>query len=92
MTFQVDADGILRVSAQETSTGIEQSIAVEPSHGLTDAQVSALAMRNLRRLTDPERKWNGPVWAMHTGGTYEASLLVLPALWTWGAARTMDPS
>ncbi len=47
VSFQVDADGILRVSARETTTGTEQSVRVEPAHGLTDEQVEAMLQASL---------------------------------------------
>jgi Fe-S protein assembly chaperone HscA len=37
--FQIDANGILSVSATELRTGVEQSITVSPSYGLTDDEI-----------------------------------------------------
>ncbi len=42
VTFQVDADGLLSVTAQEQSSGVTAQVAVKPSHGLTDEQITAM--------------------------------------------------
>ncbi len=40
VTFTVDADGLLTVSAREDTTGIEQVVEVKPSYGLTDDEMT----------------------------------------------------
>jgi molecular chaperone HscA len=42
VTFLVDADGILRVSAKELTTGNEASVQVKPSYGLTEEQIEQM--------------------------------------------------
>ncbi|MCB9585060.1 MAG: Fe-S protein assembly chaperone HscA [Polyangiaceae bacterium] len=59
--FHVDADGLLQVHATELTTGIEQTVEVKPSYGLTDEQVEDMLLDALdhgeedleaRRLAD----------------------------------------
>ena len=42
VTFQVDADGLLSVSAREMASGVESSIQVKPSYGLTDGEIARM--------------------------------------------------
>ena len=42
VTFAVDADGLLEVSAQELTTGVQAQVQVKPAYGLDDAQIAQM--------------------------------------------------
>jgi molecular chaperone HscA len=52
VTFMVDADGILRVTAREQTTGIESSIQVKPSYGLSDEEVQRMLLDSFDHAED----------------------------------------
>lgn len=52
VTFLIDADGILKVSATELRSGVAQSIDVKPQYGLTDEQVEQMLMDSLTHAKD----------------------------------------
>ena len=52
VTFQVDADGLLSVSARELTTGREASVEVKPSYGLTDDEIASMLKAGMSHASD----------------------------------------
>jgi molecular chaperone HscA len=52
VTFQVDADGLLSVSAREMTSGIEAAIVVKPSYGLTDVEIARMLRDSFAHAAD----------------------------------------
>lgn len=75
VTFQVDADGLLNVTAEEQTQGISSSIDVKPSYGLGDSEIetmlresmtSAAADRDARRLREEQVEADRVLEALHS--------------------------
>tara|TARA_R110002167_G_scaffold188380_5_gene390366 strand:- start:59799 stop:61658 length:1860 start_codon:yes stop_codon:yes gene_type:complete len=52
VTFQVDADGLLSVTAMEKSTGVNTSIQVKPSFGLSDTEIATMLKDSMKYAKD----------------------------------------
>ena len=48
VTFQIDADGLLNVSAEELNTGVSAKIEVQPSYGLSDSAIEAMLQASMQ--------------------------------------------
>jgi len=52
VTFQVDADGLLSVSAREQTRGVEATVSVKPSYGLSDTEVADMLQSSMSHAKD----------------------------------------
>ncbi|WP_412522501.1 Fe-S protein assembly chaperone HscA [Shewanella algae] len=84
VTFQVDADGLLSVTAMEKSTGVQSSIQVKPSFGLSDTEIAGMlkdSMQNakedieLRMLTEQRVEAARVLESLHSALAKDGELL-----------------
>ena len=55
VSFQVDADGLLSVSAREMTSGVEAAVSVKPSYGLADEEVARMLADSIDHARDDQR-------------------------------------
>ena len=55
VTYQVDADGLLSVSAREQTTGVESHVTVKPSYGLTDSEIAVMLTAGISNAEHDKR-------------------------------------
>ena len=79
VTFQVDADGLLSVAAQELGSGVQAAITVKPSYGLSDDQIAAMlksgfseAEADMRRRALQEARVEGERMLLATASALDA--------------------
>lgn len=84
VTFQVDADGLLSVSARETTSGVQAHIDIKPSYGLSDSDMERLLIegfqhaeedKNLRHLTETKVEAERELEALQQAFKVDSDLL-----------------
>ncbi len=84
VTFQVDADGLLAVRAEETSTGVRSEVVVKPSYGLNDEEIARMLQDSFthgaedvvrRRLSEAKVEGERVREALRTALAADADLL-----------------
>jgi molecular chaperone HscA len=84
VTFQVDADGLLSVNAQELSSGVQAQIEVQPSYGLGEQDIERMLReswanadedRDLRQLREAQVEARRSVEAVEAALSVDADLL-----------------
>jgi molecular chaperone HscA len=78
VTFEVDADGLLNVSAVEQTSGVQARVEVKPSHGLTDGEIESMlrdSMTHSREDLEARRLREERVEAQRTVEALSAALI-----------------
>jgi len=52
VTYQVDADGLMSVTAEETTSGVSAEIIVKPSYGLTDSEIESMLRASMEHARE----------------------------------------
>ncbi|RVU81434.1 Fe-S protein assembly chaperone HscA [Leucothrix sargassi] len=85
VTFQVDADGLLSVFAQEESTGVKAAVEVKPSYGLSDNEIESMIRAsmdnakhdvNMRRLREQQVEADRSLQALDAAMASDADRLL----------------
>ena len=96
VTYQVDADGLLSVSAKETTSGVQAQIDIKPSYGLSDTDMERLLVdgfkfaeedKNLRHLQETKVEAKRELEALEQALKVDAHLLSSEQLNQLNAAK-----